>query len=384
MSSSPNTKHKPPRQATSAARRSSLGRRALCPALLLLSLALLFASPFLGCRRAARAPVPPAAAPRWVVSTVAGTGARGFADGPAQKAQFKEPHGLALDPSGALFLADTANQRIRKLAAGQVLTVAGSGKQGAGDAPAPTAATFYFPAGLAIDQRWTIYVADVRNNAIRAIDSTGVRTVAGTGEPGYADGPAERALFNEPYDVAVDRAGAVYVADSANNCIRKIFRGQVTTVAGDGHAGFADGPARKARFNQPMGLAVDARGNIYVADSLNFRVRLISRGRVTTIAGSGEQGLRDGPAHESRFAFPTGIAVDAQGNVYVADTANNCVRLIAGGAVTTIAGSGAYGSADGPARQAQFREPWGIAIDSAGNVYVSEVAGHRVRKISPG
>lgn len=335
------------------------------------------------CAPRSRQPKSPSAR-RWQVSTLAGSGEKGFLDGPAESAQFAEPHGVAVDSQGNVYVADAHNQQVRRIAGGQATTLAGTGEQGREDTTIAASATFSYPAGVAVDGRWNVYVADVHNHCIRMISGGQVTTFAGSGRPGFADGPAAQAQFNEPYGVAVDGQGNVYVADAGNHRIRKVSQREVSTLAGSGTAGFADGPANAAQFNQPMGLAVDAQGNVYVADSSNHRIRRVSNRQVTTLAGSGELGFADGPAEQARFALPAGVTVDAQGNVYVADTANNRIRLIATGEVSTLAGSGAFGFSDGPAEVAEFCEPWGIAVDGDGNLYVGDSGNHRVRKVSPG
>ena len=192
-------------------------------------------------------------------------------------------------------------------------------------------ARFNYPADLAVDGAGNIYVADGGNHRIRRISPEGVvTTLAGSGQEGHADGPGAEARFNHPQGVAVDRAGNVYVADSGNHCIRKISPdGMVTTLAGSGEEGYADGPAMVARFNNPVGLAADATGNVYVADMNNHRIRRISpEGVVTTLAGSGQEGYADGPGPQAQFSHPRDVALDAAGDLYVADVNNLRIRKI--------------------------------------------------------
>ena len=331
------------------------------------------------------------------ITRVAGTGERDYGGdrGPATEAQFGPLTGVAVDAAGNVYVADRDNNRVRKIGwAGTVTTLAGTGERGYGRDDGPAAqARFASPAGVAVDAAGNVYVADTGNHRVRKIGAAGtVTTLAGTGERGYGgdDGPAAQARFALPAGVAVDAAGNVYVADTGNHRVRKIgAAGTVTTLAGTGERGYGgdDGPATEARFAFPAGVAVDAAGNVYVADTGNHRVRKIgAAGTITTLAGTGERGYGgdDGPATEARFAFPAGVAVDAAGNVYVADTGNHRVRKIgAAGTITTLAGTGerGYGGDDGPATEARFALPAGVAVDAAGNVYVADTGNHRVRKI---
>jgi sugar lactone lactonase YvrE len=203
--------------------------------------------------------------------------AGGFADGPAGAALFHSPSGIAPAPAGMVYVADANNNRVRKVAPdGTVTTLGGSGVRGFADGPAASA-QFAYPTGVAVDSGGVVYVADQDNSRIRKIAADGtVTTLAGSGVAGYADGPAASAQFRAPYAIAVDTAGAVYVADEADNRIRKIAPdGTVTTLAGSGVRGFADGPADTAQFDSPEGVAVDTAGVVYVADKNNFRVRKI-------------------------------------------------------------------------------------------------------------
>jgi sugar lactone lactonase YvrE len=243
------------------------------------------------------------------------------------------------------------------------------------------AAQFFEPTGVAVDPTTgNVYVADLDNDTIRMITPGGVvTTLAGSpGQAGSADGTGAAAQFNGPSDVAVDAAGNVYVADTFNDTIRKITpAGVVTTLAGSpGQVGSTDGTGAAARFDKPIGVAVDAAGNVYVADTYNDTIRMITpAGVVTTLVGSpGQAGSADGTGPAARFDFPSGVAVDAAGNVYVGDTYNYTIRMITpGGVVTTLAGAAGHaGSTDGTGAAAQFFEPTGVAVDAAGNVYVAD------------
>jgi sugar lactone lactonase YvrE len=249
--------------------------------------------------------------------------------------------------------------------------LAGSGSGGVADGVG--AAQFNCPTGVAVDREGNIIVADSRNNRVRKIAPDGtVSTIAGSGSQGFADGPGASAQFNYPTGVAVDGVGNIIVADSDNHRVRKIAPDStVSTLAGSGRAGFADGPGAAAQLNGPKGVAVDCEGNIIVADSCNNRVRKIApNGTVSTLAGSGSQGFADGPGASAQFDYPTGVAVDCAGDIIVTDYGNHRVRKIApnGGTVSTLAGSGRAGLADGPGAEAQFFFPEGVTVDGEGNI----------------
>ncbi len=327
--------------------------------------------------------------PAGVVTTLAGTaGAAGSTDGTGTAARFNSPLGIAIDASGNVYVADSDNDTIRKITpAGVVTTLAGTaGVAGSTDGTG-AAARFSFPLGIGVDAAGNVYVADSNNDTIRKITPAGVvTTLAGTaGAAGSTDGTGAAARFNTPYGLAVDASGNVYVADKVNDTIRKITpAGVVTTPAGTaGQVGSTNG----GLFNAPVGVAVDASGNLYVADSRNDTIRKITAaGVVTTLAGSaGSAGSTDGTGAAARFNTPLGVAVDASGNVYVADSANDTIRKItAAGVVTTLAGTaGQAGSADGTGAAARFKTPYGVAVDSSGNVYVADTGNDTIRKITP-
>ncbi len=321
-----------------------------------------------------------------IVTTFAGSGVKGSADGTGARASFNSPYGIAVDKSGNVYVADTINNSIRKISsAGAVTTLAGSGSMGSDDGTG-TAASFNGPSGIAVDKSGNVYVADQRNNLIRMISPAGaVTTLAGSGSAGSANGIGKAASFNGPNGVAVDDAGSVYVADFGNNLIRKITSaGAVTTLAGSGSVGSDDGTGTAASFKYPNGVAVDGSGNVYVADFGNDRIRKItSAGAVTTLAGSGSAGAADGTGSVASFYSPDGVAVGGSGNLYVADTDNNSIRKITpAGAVTTLAGSSVRGSADGLGTAASFYAPAGVAVDSSGDVYVVDTHNNLIRKIT--
>lgn len=305
-----------------------------------------------------------------VVTTLAGS-TSGYVDATGTAAQFNQPYGVAVDASGDVYVADMANGRIRKITpSGVVTTLTGS---------------FNNPTGVAVDVAGNIYVAEMNAQRIRKISSEGTVTIlAGSGSLGYGDGTGTVAKFRQPYDVAVDRAGAVYVADTYNHCIRKITpSGVVTTLAGSGAAGFVDGAGVSAQFNSPRGVAVDTAGNVYVADTNNYRIRKItSSGIVTTLAGSGAYGYAaDGTGATAQFGLPYGVAADRAGNVYVTDQ-YNIRKITPSGVVTTLAGSGTEGgSADGVGTVARFSAPSSVAVDGSGVIYVADRLNYRIRKI---
>ncbi|MFN8556906.1 MAG: NHL repeat-containing protein [Dehalococcoidia bacterium] len=324
--------------------------------------------------------------PDGVVTTFAGSGTRGFADGPRRIARFNAPAGIALDLAGAMYVADSGNDLIRKVTPdGAVSTVAGAGVRGFNNGPGRDA-QFNTPTGLALDAAGNLYVADTGNDLIRKITPNGnVSTVAGTGVRGFTDGPVASAQFNRPTALAVDSAGAVYVADEGNDLIRKVTPdGMVSTVAG-GERGYADGAGRVARFNAPTGLAIDGAGVLYIADSGNDGVRRMTPdGVVALFAGTGERGYADGLGRSAQFNGPHGVAIDPAGNVYVADLGNNLVRRVTfGSAVTVLAGSGARGFSNGPSRAAVFNRPIGIVVDGAGVAYVTDAGNDLIRKVTP-
>jgi sugar lactone lactonase YvrE len=365
--------------------------------------------------------------PEGVVTTVAGQpGVAGHADGPGAAALFALPFNTAFDAAGNLYVADGGTQTIRKIdASGNVTTLAGSpGQEGSNDGPGTTA-RFDYPHGVVVDPAGNVYVSDWLNWSIRKVTPEGVvSTFAGLpGDSGSWDGAGLAARFELPADVAVDKAGNVFVADSGNSTIRKITPdGVVTTLAGSVHSpGNQDGVGSAAHFTWPQGIALDGTGNVYVADTGNSAVRKISPdGMVTTVAvgsaGSFQtpKGIAVDPAnniyvaHSSfgtihkitpagevttiagqvgsayRFSSVSGLAADGAGNLYVLD-ACRISKITPDDVISTVAGSySCNGSGyDGPAAEARFSGPKALTIDAAGNIYVAETAAHRIRKISP-
>lgn len=329
--------------------------------------------------------------PAGEVRTIAGqVGAPGDADGIGSAAQFRVPMGLAIDATGILIVADSGNATIRSVSpSGEVRTLAGgAGEFGSDDGPAAVA-RFTQPVGVAVNGAGTIYVTDIATATIRAIDATGnVSTLAGkTRVVGSADGIGVNARFNSPRGIAVDGLGNIFVADSFNSTIRMIQpSGVVSTFAGlAGQGGDSDGAVHDARFNEPAAVAVSAGGSLYVSDVGAGTIRTIEAGMVYTLAGESSRGDRDGPATEARFNDPLGVAVDRQGTIYVADTANNTIREISpSGTVHIVAGKpGEGGDVDGPGETARFNSPHGIAVDWDGNIYVADEGNASIRRVAP-
>ena len=324
------------------------------------------------------------------VQTLAGDGIPGFVDGPMGEARFDHPWSVALDAAGSLYVADTSNHRIRKIAReGVVTTFAGEGRQGWADGLAAFA-RFGWPRGVAVDAAGNVYVADSDNNRIRRITPQGaVTTLAGDGSRGFVDGARGVARFDYPWGVACDAAGNVVVADAGNRRIRKVSPGgTATTVAGDGVAGFHDGPGAQARLASPRTIAIAADGALVFADHGNSRIRVVTpAGAVATIAGDGRGAWRDGPGPQASFKDACGVAFGPDGTLYVADSDNHCIRAIGpDGVVTTIAGApgAAPDLADGAGAAARFNSPRGLTVGPDGAIYVADTLNHAIRRLIPG
>jgi uncharacterized protein (TIGR03437 family) len=335
-----------------------------------------------------------------IISTVAGNGTPGFSGdgGPATSAELYDPLGLVVDSGGNLYFADDGNDRVRKVSNGVITTVAGNGTFGfSGDNGPATSAELWGPSAVAVDSASNLYITDGDNQRIRKVSNGTITTVAGNGTPGFSgdDGPAASAELNGPQGIAVDSAGNLYITDYLNDRIREVSNGVITTVAGNGTFGFRgdDGPATAAELYLPVTVAVDAGGNLYIADQANGRVRKVSSGVITTVAGNGPGGFSgdNGPATSAQMSDPYATAVDSAGNLYIADRNNNRIRKVSRGIITSVAGTGPTGSTlggysgdNGPASNAELRLPEGVAVDSAGNIYIADTGNYRIRKVSNG
>lgn len=335
-----------------------------------------------------------------VITTYAGTGEQGFSGdgGPAKNAMMFYPERMACDSGGNLYVADTHNNRVRKISPdGLITTVAGTGDANySGDGGLATPAALNFPQAVAADNAGNLYIGDRGNGRIRKVTPAGiVTTFAGNGSNGYSGdgGPATNAQLSGPNDAALDSNGNIYVPDAGNHRVRKISTdGVITTVAGNGIAGYSGdgGPATSARLREPTAVTIDRAGNLYIAGLYDHRIRKVDpSGVISTVAGDGESGSRYpgeyGLATSAQLNHPAGLAVDASGALYVTDSYNCRVRKIVAGLISTVAGNGGCGfSGDGgPASNASLNIPRSVAIDRLGNVYIADYSNARIRKVSP-
>jgi len=309
----------------------------------------------------------------------------GFADGSALFAQFNLPTGIAPDAFGNIYVVDYSNHSIRKInSLGVVTTLAGNGIAGFADGQ-DTAARFNGPTGITCDLAGNIYVTDQMNNRIRKITPSGlVSTYAGDGFIGALDGAAASARFNFPIGIACDTAGNLFIADQYNHKIRKISAaGIVSTLCGDGVAGFINGTASLSRFSMPTGIVVDLAGNVYVADYGNHSIRKVtSAGLSSTYAGTGASGYKDTLAAYSQFSTPSGLFCDLNGDVIVADRSNQKIRRISpNGIVSTIAGS-FWGNANAIGSAAQFANPYSLSKNLNGDFIIADGGNNQIRRLS--
>jgi len=324
-------------------------------------------------------------AQQYVINTIAGNGTAGFSgdSGAPTSAQLSSPTGMFLDSSGNLYFCDSANQRVREISKGTITTIAGNGTSGySGDGGSPTSAELFNPTGVAVDSSGNVYIAESANHIIREVSGGKITTFAGTNTGGYSgDGStATAAQLDFPTAVALDSAGNVWIADSGNDAIRKVSGGIITTVLG--------GDATGDQFHNPTDLAFDAQGNLYIADEQGRRILKYAAtgGPVTVIAGNGIIGFSgdNGPAVDATFDDPAGLATDSAGYVYVADTLNSRIRKISpAGIITTIAGKGdpAYGGDGGAATSAFLYFPRKVLVDASGNVYIADTGSNVIREM---
>jgi uncharacterized protein (TIGR03437 family) len=333
----------------------------------------------------------------YTITTFAGNGTAGFLGdaAAATSAELSFPYGVAMDTTGNLYIADQFNHRIRKVAVGgTITTVAGNGTAGfAGDKAAATSAELNYPSGVAVDSSGNLYIADTSNHVIRKVTGTTITTVAGNNASGSAGdaGPATSANLNSPTGVVVDAKGIIYIVDTGNNQIRKVATdGTITLVA----------TSAQLPLSHPQGAAVDAAGNLYIADTDNHRIRKMTvAGAITVVAGNGNGGYSGdgGPATSAELYYPSDVAVDAAGNLYISDTVNSRIRRVsaADGTITTVAGASCspihpgsicpgYSGDGGPATSAQLNLPRGIALNaSSGNLYVADNENSAIRLLTP-
>jgi uncharacterized protein (TIGR03437 family) len=348
----------------------------------------------------------------YTISTVAGNGSQTYSGdgGPAASAGLYNPSNVALDAAGNLYIADTGDCLIRKVSpAGIITTVAGVESDGAsicgaynGDGGPATNALLNVPQAVAVDASGNLYIADTGNDRIREVSTSGIITTIAGGGSALTDGvPAIQAELVGPYDIAIDAAGNLYIADTGTNRIRKVpADGTITTVAGTLTIGFEPGysgdggPATSAELFSPSGVAVDATGNIYIADTDNDAIRKVStKGTITTVAGKqlfpgiGDGGYAGdgGPATGAELFGPAGVTVDAAGDLFIADTRNQRIReVLASGTITTVAGNGTpnYSGDGGPATDAELYMPNGVTVAASGGVYIADTGNGRVRLLA--
>jgi sugar lactone lactonase YvrE len=324
---------------------------------------------------------PPVAVKKWVVSTVAGDGNAGFADGAALQAKLNIPLDITVTPDGTIYFADAFNHRIRKIVGGQVSSFAGNDRQ---DTVSGTGADagFSLPIRLATDQDNNLFVLDAAYPTVRKITPAArVSKYSGTGVRGFRDGEAGIAQFGQSFGIIVNQLGDIYMCDAENFRIRKISAtGEVSTIAGNGRSGFVNGASDVAQFIFPTGIVIDRQGNLIVAD--HHRIRKITPGGVvSTLAGNDQAGFRDGQPGDAQFMLIEDLVIDEQGNIYASDN-NRIRRITAQGEVSTIAGSTEAGYADGDGAVAKFNLVQGLGIDRQGNIYVADVENNRIRKVS--
>jgi len=336
--------------------------------------------------------------PNGIITTVAGTNGAGYSGdgGAATNAKLSSPHGVAVDAYGDIFIADYGNNRIREVNTnGIITTVAGTNNSGfSGDGGAATNAELFSPFGVAVDAYGNLFIADSENNRIRKVNNNGIiTTAAGTNIGGYSDdgGAATNAELSSPYGVAVDAYGNLFISDSGNVRIREVnTNGIIMTVAGTNSSGFSGdgGVATNAELSSPQGVAVGVYGNLFIADRSNYRIREVNtNGIIMTVAGTNSFGFSGdgGAATNAKLFSPYGVAVDAYGNLFIADLGNNRIREVkTNGIISTVVGTNSAGfSGDGgAATNASLHTPYGVAVDAYGNLFIADAANARIRKVT--
>jgi sugar lactone lactonase YvrE len=333
-----------------------------------------------------------------IITTVAGNGTGGFSGngGQATAAELNQPYGVLCDASGNFYIGDFSNNVVRMVnTAGIISDFAGNHIAGfSGDGGQATAAQVSLPAGISRDGAGNIYIADASNERIRKVNTSGIiSTIAGNGTMGYSGdgGPATAAELKEPFGTAIDAAGNVYIADYQNSRIRIVnTSGIIETFAGNGVSGYSGdgGQATAAAINQSTGVALDGAGNLFIADYLNNRVRMVNTsGIITTFAGNGTAGYSGdgGQATAAEINQATGVIVDVSGNLYLQEWSGFRIRKVsASGVITTLAGdgNGGYSGDGGPATAAEINRSCGLSFDGSGNLYIADELNYRIRKIT--
>jgi sugar lactone lactonase YvrE len=347
-------------------------------------------------------------APTYTIATAVGNGTAGFTGdgGAATSAELNYPTGIAFDSSGNLYIADHINHRIRKVdTSGNITTIAGNGTLGdTGDSSAATSAELDSPCGVAVDSAGNVYIADTLNNLIRKVAAGTITTLAGDYSlgSGYTGdtAAATAAQLDAPVGIVVDSAGNVWIADTGNNVIREVTTdGNINTIVGNSYADYGGdgGTAIACSLNHPLGLALDAAGNMYIADQLNQRIRKVTATNgvisttsiITTVAGNGILGSKGSGdlAIDAGLSDPSWVAVDSAGNLFITDLVNNIVRRVAAadGTIATVAGNGQFGDSGdgGPALQAAIAFPLSVAVNAAGKVYIAQGENNVIRVLTP-
>jgi uncharacterized protein (TIGR03437 family) len=339
-----------------------------------------------------------AQAPQFTIQTVAGNGVAGSSGdgGPATSAELNGPRGVTEDIYGNLYIAEFYGQRVRKVTpTGTITTLAGNGTQGySGDGGPATSAELNGPYRVTVDLAGNVYIPDSGNSRVRKVSPDGmITTFAGNGSSGYSGdgGPATSAVLNYPEAVAFDSAGNYYIADEGANVIRKVNpSGIISTAAGTGTAAYTGdgGPATSATLDGPVGIQVDASGNLYISDQLNNVIRKVTNGTISTFAGTGVAGFAGdgGPATKAELNTPSSIGIDSAGNLYIPDNANYRIRVVlTSGIIWTVAGDGidGYAGDGGPAVDAEISAARSASAAPNGDVYIGDFGNNRVRMLTP-